>query len=120
MSSIAIERKTDPQTGGDVGAEMTLQPSINKKASLKKSVLNAHPIIQHYIERLRIPEIIRSTIKSDQRCIVQIEQALPIVIHNYLTESLPLYELQNWTHPLAAEALGLSEHEHNTTRISKL
>ncbi|MEJ2743685.1 MAG: IS1634 family transposase [Gammaproteobacteria bacterium] len=99
---------------------MTLQPSINKKAYLKKSVLNAHPIIQHYIERLRIPEIIRSTIKSDQRCIVQIEQALPIVIHNYLTESLPLYEFQNWTRPLAAEALGLSEHEHEHIRDDRI
>lgn len=92
---------------------MIIQPSLSQDAHLKKMVLNVHPIIQHYIERLTIPDIIRSHIKSDKRRIVQTERALPIVIHNYLTESHPLYEFQVWVRPLAVEALGLSEHERD-------
>lgn len=99
---------------------MIMQPSQSKEAYLKKIVLNAHPIIQHFIDRLKIPDIIRSYIKSDQRRIVQTEQALPIVIHNYLTESLPLYEFQDWVRPLAVEAIGLSEHERESIQDDRI
>jgi len=99
---------------------MTLHQSLNKSAYLKKIVLNAHPIIQHTIERLKIPDIIRSYISSDQRCIVQTEQALSIVIHNYLTESLPLYEFKDWVRPLAAQAIGLSEPERDSIQDDRI
>lgn len=92
---------------------MAMQPSLSKDAYLKKMVLNVHPIIQHYIERLEIPDIVRSHMKSDQRRIVQTERALPVVIHNYLTESHPLYEFQAWVRPLAVEAIGLTEDERD-------
>lgn len=92
---------------------MTMQPSLSQDAYLNKMVLNVHPIIRHYIERLEIPNIIRSHMKSDRRRIVQTEQALSLVIHNYLTESHPLYEFQDWVRPLAAAAIDLSEQERD-------
>ena len=90
---------------------MKLQPSLTRKASLRKMVLDAHPIIQHFIELLRIHDVISSYIRSDKRLIVDVERVLTLVIHNYLTQPYPLYEFQDWVRPLDVEKLGLTELE---------
>jgi transposase len=90
---------------------MKLQPSLTTNTGLRKMVLDAHPIIQHFIELLRIPDIIGSYIKSDKRLIVDVERVLTLVIHNYLTQPYPLYEFQDWIGPLDVEKLGLTDPE---------
>jgi len=88
---------------------MILQKGIKKNTSHKKEFLGAHPIIQFFIEKLRIKEIISSCIVQDLRLSVPIENSLCVLIHNILTSPSPMYELSDWLSPLDSESLGLPE-----------
>jgi transposase len=92
---------------------MHVQPGLRKKHLLKKFVLGAHPIIQHFIGKLRIPEIIGNYLHADARKKVDTENVLCILIHNILTSPSPLYEIQDWLKPLDESALDLSSEERN-------
>lgn len=83
---------------------------------LKKSVLGAHPIIQYYLNKLRVREIFRSYVKSDKRLAIPIEDGLCLFIHNILTEPLPLYKITEWLEPLDMESLELGT--YNTTSFN--
>jgi hypothetical protein len=46
---------------------MQIQRGIKKDSSLAKFVLRAHPIIEHFIEMLRIRETISTYVRTDKR-----------------------------------------------------
>lgn len=69
---------------------MITQPGWRKGVLLRKFVIQAHPIIQSYIQRLKIPELIASYIQQDHRIKLPIEQTLCVLIHNILTTPMPM------------------------------
>jgi transposase len=73
----------------------------------KKYVLGAHPIIQFFIQQLKIPEIIGAYIKQDERLKLPVEQTLTVLIHNILTSPMPMYEIADWLAPLDESHVGL-------------
>jgi transposase len=90
---------------------MITQPGLRKNASLSKFVIGAHPIIQVYLDRLRVAEIIATHIQQDQRLKVPIEQTLSILIHNVLSSPMPMYELGDWLAPLDEKCMRLDRSE---------
>ena len=90
---------------------MHTQNGLKKDASLTKFVLGAHPIIEHFIETLRIREIIGSYLPTDRRMKLDNGKALALLIHNILTSPNPLYEMEDWLKPLDAEKVGLRPEE---------
>lgn len=90
---------------------MQIQRGLKKDSTLTKFVLGAHPLIEHFIKRLRIREIISTYLRSDKRMRLDDAQALTVLIHNILTTPSALYELQDWLHPLDVEKLGLTPQE---------
>ena len=92
----------------------------NKHSSLKKSVLGAHPIIQYYLDKLRVREIFRSYVKSDKRLAIPIEDGICLFIHNILTEPLPLYKISEWLEPLDMESLELAEYDGSAFNDDRL
>ena len=64
-----------------------------KETVLRKFVLEAHPIIQTYIEKLKIPELIGTYILQDRRLKLPIEQSLCVLLHNILTTPMPMYQI---------------------------
>jgi transposase len=90
---------------------MHTQNGLKKDASLTKFVLGAHPIIEHFIETLRIREIIGSFLPTDRRMKLDDGKALALLIHNILTSPTPLYEMEDWIKPLDAEKIGLRPEE---------
>jgi len=60
---------------------MITQPSWRKGTLLRKFVLGAHPIIEHYLQKLRIGELIAAYIPQDQRLKLPIERTLSLLIH---------------------------------------
>src|SRR4029078_9496927 len=90
---------------------MHIQAGIKKGHVLKKFILGVHPIIQHFIEKLRITEIIGTHVGSDKRRKVDTENVLSLLIHNCLTSPSPLYEIQDWIKPLDIRTLGISSQE---------
>ena len=90
---------------------MITQPGWRKGVVLKKFVIQAHPIIQTYIQKLKIAELIGSYIQQDHRIKLPVEQTLCVLIHNILTTPMPMYEIAAWMAPLDENCLGLDPSE---------
>jgi transposase len=86
---------------------MIIQRTWRKGGELRKFVIQAHPIIQTYIQKLKIPELIASYISRDHRVKLPLEQTLCVLIHNILTAPLPMYEIGAWVAALDESCLGL-------------
>jgi transposase len=86
---------------------MITQPGWRKGALLKKFVIQAHPILQTYIQKLKIPELIGTYIEQDHRLKLPLEQTLCVLIHNILSSPLPMYEIADWVSALDERCLGL-------------
>jgi transposase len=90
---------------------MQIQHGLKKDSTLTKFVLGAHPIIEHFIETLRIREVMSTYMRADKRMRLDDEKALTLLIHNILTTPIALYELEDWLHPLDVEKLGITPKE---------
>ncbi len=88
---------------------MIEQKGIKNKNIHKKEFLGAHPVIQFFIDKLRIRETISSLIKQDERLAIPVEKMLCVLIHNILTSPCPMYELSDWIAPLSEDVLGLNQ-----------
>lgn len=86
---------------------MHSQPGLHKDAVLAKCVLGAHPIIEHFMELMRLRDIINTYMADDKRQKLDDGSILTLLVHNILTTPHPLYELQDWLRPLDAKKLGL-------------
>lgn len=86
---------------------MQIQQGLKRNSSLAKFVVGAHPIIEHFIEILRIRDCISTYVRTDQRMKLDDAKSLTLLIHNILTTSTPLYEMEDWLKPLDAEKVGL-------------
>ncbi len=86
---------------------MITQPSWRPDTLLRKFVLGAHPIIEHYLQKLRIGELIGTYIPQNQRLRLLMERTLGVLIHNILTTPMPLYAIADWLAPLDEQCLGL-------------
>ena len=90
---------------------MQIQRGIEKDSSLTRFVLGAHPIIEHFIERLKIRDIISTYMRTDKRMKLDDDKVLTLLIHNILTSPNALYEMEDWLKPLDTEKVGLSPKE---------
>lgn len=90
---------------------MQVQYALRKNAVLRKHSMGAHPIIQWFIDKLQIREIVSSHIAQDGRAAIGLEKTLGVLIHNILTSPMPMYEVADWAVPLSAEGIGLSPEE---------
>jgi transposase len=86
---------------------MITQPSSRQSALLRKFVVGAHPIIEHYLQKLRIGELIATYIRQDHRTKLPLERTLSLLLHNILTTPMPLYAIADWLAPLDEHSLGL-------------
>jgi transposase len=88
---------------------MQTQKGLNGKIEHRKYFIGAHPIIQIFIERLKVREIIGAYIRQDMRLQVPIEQTLNALIHNILTSPKPMYEIADWLAPIDESILGIDD-----------
>ena len=101
---------------------MIIQMGLRKELIHKRYVLGAHPILQHFMDRLKIPEIMSTYLPKDQRTHLSTEKTLTVVLHNILTHSMPLDEIAQWLQPLAEAHVGLESGEFlfvNDDRVAK-
>jgi transposase len=90
---------------------MQIQQGLKKDAVLTKFVLGAHPVIEHFVEKMRIRDMVNSYVPSDKRMKLDDGTIITLLIHNILTTPYALYEMQDWLAPLDAEKLGLRPQE---------
>ena len=72
---------------------MRTQRDLKKDSTLTKFVLGAHPIIEHFIEKMRIREIMSTYMRTDKRMRLDDDVVLTLLIHNILTTPIALYEI---------------------------
>jgi len=70
---------------GRASSPMIIQPSWRPSTLLRKFVLGAHPIIEHYLQKLRIGELIATYIAQDHRIQLPVERTLCLLIPELLT-----------------------------------
>jgi len=90
---------------------MKEQRGLRKGSVHKRFSIGPHPIIQDYIERLRIAEILGGEIKQDGRLRLDCEKVIVLMVHNILTSPKPLYELSDWLVPIDEGSVGLDRGE---------
>ena len=78
---------------------MQIQSGLKRGTIHRKYALGAHPIIQVFMDKLGMADIIGSHIKQDLRLKLTCEKTIALVVHNILTTPLPLYEFQDWLNP---------------------
>ena len=101
---------------------MIIQNGLRKELVHKRYVLGAHPILQHFMDQMKIPEIMSTYLPKDQRMTLSTEKTLAVVLHNILTHPMPLYEIGQWLQPLDESRVGLGSKESgliNDDRVAK-
>lgn len=89
----------------------TIQKSTDQKTFLTKRILSIHPVVQFFIERLNISNIINNYIPQDARSALPLDKSLSILVHNILTASMPMYEISDWSKTVCEQSIGLEENE---------
>lgn len=87
------------------------QKSANKKSSLSRRVIGIHPVIQFFLEKLNVPQMLASYFVQDARLALSFEKSMGVLVHNILTASSPMYEIADWSVRLDEAALGLEQAE---------
>lgn len=90
---------------------MIIQIGLKKDVVHKKYVIGTHPIIQFFMDKLKISEIIGSYVRQDKRMKLSTENTLSVLIHSILTTPIPMYEIVDWLKPLDEEKLGFETGE---------
>lgn len=70
--------------------------------------LGASPVVQHFLERMGVAEIIRSCVGGSRVPDVDHGQAICVLVHNLVQSPGPLYRVGEWVVPLEAHVLGLT------------
>lgn len=99
---------------------MQIQRGLKKDSTLTKFVLGPHPIIEHYVEKMRIREIMSTYMRTDRRMRLDDDKALTLLIHNILTAPVALYEMEDWLKPLDGERIGITPRESNFIQDDKM
>ena len=101
---------------------MIIQNGLRKELVHKRYVLGAHPILKHFMNQLKISEIMSTYLTRDQRMTLSTDKTLTVVLHNILTNPMSLYEMGQWIEPLDETHVGLDAGESlliNDDRVAK-
>jgi transposase len=71
--------------------------------------LGAHPLVEHFLQRLDVARILDKHIHSNRDGTLSHGRAICVLVHNVLVARDPLYRLREWMEPIEPRALGLTE-----------
>ena len=79
------------------------------RRTLRSEKIGALPILNHFIERLRLEELLRECLPAeDKRVKVPAAKALAVLLRNLLISREPLYGMGEWAAGYAPHLLGLT------------
>ena len=103
-------------------AAVTSRRDSAGKQILEVHRLGAHPLIEHFLERLDVARILDKHIHSSREGKLSHGKAICVLVHNILVARDPLYRLGEWIEPIEPRALGLTEEQKlaiNDDRIAR-
>jgi transposase len=86
-------------------------------------LLGPHPIVAHFLQRLKLPEIVRSFVGSGRVRAIEHGEALAALVHNVLDSPAPLYRIAEWADPIEPTAFGFTPEQKrglNDDRIARM
>ena len=75
---------------------------------LRSERLGPLPLINHFIERIGLPELLARHIPSDARCTIPHAQALGVLLRSLVVQREPIYRQQESVHGFASSMFGIS------------
>jgi transposase len=82
------------------------------RQTLRSEKIGALPIINHFLQRLRLAELLREHLPpEDKRVKVPASKALLVLLRNLLISREPLYGIGRWAAGYAPDFLGLTDEE---------
>lgn len=86
-------------------------------------LLGPHPIIAHFLSRLKIQEIVRSFVGTGRERAIEQGEALAVLVHNILDSPAPLYRIAQWAEPIEPASFGFTPEQKqglNDDRIARM
>ena len=71
-------------------------------------LLGPHPIVAHFLQRLKLQETVRSFVGSGRVRAIEHGEALATLVHNVLDSPAPLYRIAEWADPIEPTAFGFT------------
>lgn len=79
--------------------------------NLQVERLGPLPLVNHFIERIGLEDLLNQHVKSDARCAVPHARALGVLLRSLIVEREPVYRQQETVHGFASGMFGLSAKE---------
>lgn len=86
-------------------------------------LLGPHPIVDHFLSRLRLREIVRSFVGTGRERAIEHGEALSALVHNIVDSPAPLYRIAEWAGPIEPAAFGFTAEQKqglNDDRIARM
>lgn len=86
-------------------------------------LLGPHPIIAHFLQRLKLQEVVRSFVGTGRVRAIDQGEALAALVHNILDSPAPLYRIAEWADPIEPAAFGFTPEQKrslNDDRIARM
>jgi transposase len=81
------------------------------RPTLRSERLGPLPLINHFIERMRLDETLGRHVPSDARCAVPHARALGVLLRSIIVEREPIYRQQETVHGFASGMFGIAAEE---------
>jgi len=91
-------------------------------ANLQIHLVGPHPILRHFLGRMNFARIVNGCLGTAEQSRLDHAQTLAVLVQNFLLAPAPLYRIHDWSVPIDAAALGLSEQEKqslNDDRVAR-
>lgn len=85
--------------------------------------LGPHPIIEHFLQRLNLRDIVRSFVGTGRERSIEHGEALAALVHNILDSPEPLYRIAEWAAPIDPRAFGFTPEQKsslNDDRVARM
>lgn len=86
-------------------------------------LLGPHPIVAHFLSRLKLQEIVRSFVGTGRERAIEQGEALAALVHNILDSPAPLYRIAEWADPIEPAAFAFTPEQKqglNDDRIARM
>jgi transposase len=84
------------------------RPPASARFKLHSERMGPLPLVNHFIERIGLEELLSRRIPSDARCAVPHAQALGVLLRSLIVEREPIYRQQETVHGFASGMFGIN------------
>lgn len=98
--------------------DRTQEPSLhNARFTLRSERLGPLPLINHFLERLDLEDVLDRHVPSDARCAIFHARALGVLLRSIIVEREPIYRQQESVHGFASGMFGIRADDRHASAM---